>query len=143
NGTYRGSGQPWAPRWLVDFLGDDYFGHVTYVSVTLPPDEVDLVMTRLGCLTQLERLSLAHSPVGDFRLARLRGLFEIEYLDLSSTRITDDGLVNLASLRNLSTLNLRRTYVTDAGSALSTTPAFSSSIPSGVWSALCGISTTW
>jgi hypothetical protein len=114
NGTYIGSGQPWAPRWLVDFLGVDYFGHVSYVSVTLTPDDVDLVMTQLACLTQLERLSLAHSTVGDVRLARLRGLVEIEYLDLSSTRITDDGLVNLASLRKLSTLLLRRTYVTDA-----------------------------
>jgi hypothetical protein len=115
NGTYLGSGQPWAPRWLVDFLGDDYFGHVTYVSVTLAPDEVDLVMTQLERLTQVERVSLARSPVGDVRLARIRGLDQIEYLDLSSTRITDDGLVNLAGLRNLSTLLLRRTFVTEGG----------------------------
>ena len=115
NGTYVGTGQPWAPRWLVDFIGVDYFGHVTYVLVTLPPDEVDLVMTQLGCLTQLEWLNLVHSPVGDVRLAGLKSLVKIEYLDLSSTRITDDGLVTLASLRNLSTLLLRRTYVTDAG----------------------------
>ena len=114
-GTYLGTGQPRAPRWLVDFIGVDYLGHVTYVLVTLPPEEVDLVMTQLACLTQLERLSLAHSPVGDVRLARLKGLLKIEYLDLSSTRITDDGLVNLVSLRNLSTLLRRRTYVTDAG----------------------------
>ena len=51
NGTYRSTGQPWAPRWLVDFIGVDYLGHVTYVLVTLPPEEVDLVMTQLACLT--------------------------------------------------------------------------------------------
>jgi hypothetical protein len=115
NGTYLSKGQLWAPRWLVDLIGVDYFGHVTFVLVTVPPDEVDLVMSQLGCLTQLEQLGLSHSPVGDVRLARLKGLTKIKYLDLSSTRVTDDGLVNLASLRNLSTLLLRRTYVTDVG----------------------------
>jgi internalin A len=115
NGSYLSGGNAWAPRWLVDFIGVDYFGHVTYVAVVLPPYEVDALIAQVGCLTELERLSLSHSPVGDVRLARLKGLAKIEYLDLRSTRLTDDGLVNLASLRNLSALLLTHTYVTDAG----------------------------
>ena len=26
--------KPWAPRWLVDLIGVDYFGHVTVVGLT-------------------------------------------------------------------------------------------------------------
>src|SRR6516165_8790615 len=28
---YVSKGNPWAPRWLVDWLGVDFFGHVTEV----------------------------------------------------------------------------------------------------------------
>ena len=27
--------QPWAPKWLVDILGIDYFGHVVYVAAPI------------------------------------------------------------------------------------------------------------
>ena len=35
--TIRG-GEPWAPRWLVDLIGVDYFGHVTDVRLHQPTD---------------------------------------------------------------------------------------------------------
>ena len=31
NGNDVPGGKPWAPRWLVDLVGVDYFGHVTAV----------------------------------------------------------------------------------------------------------------
>ena len=32
NGKPIPGGKPFTPKWLVDFIGDDYFGHVTEVS---------------------------------------------------------------------------------------------------------------
>jgi hypothetical protein len=34
NGNAIPGGKPWAPEWLVDLIGVDYFGHVTQVSPT-------------------------------------------------------------------------------------------------------------
>ncbi len=39
-----------APRWLVDFLGVDYFGHVTDVWLTPTPDGA---IAKVACLTRL------------------------------------------------------------------------------------------
>jgi hypothetical protein len=115
NGKYLKTAQPWAPRWLVDFIGVDYFGHVTDVVVTIPPNEVDAIMAQLGSLIQLERLSLVNSPVGDVRLAKLKGLTRMVDLDLSSTRVTDDGFSQLVGMAELTSLGLRNLYVSDAG----------------------------
>src|ERR1017187_10239475 len=35
NGKVIAGGTPWAPKWLVDRIGVDYFGRVTYVSFLL------------------------------------------------------------------------------------------------------------
>ena len=32
NGDFDPLGEPWAPKWLVDRIGVDYFGHVVRVS---------------------------------------------------------------------------------------------------------------
>src|SRR5262245_33603091 len=57
----------WAPRWLVELVGLDYFGHVT---------DVGLSATRIT----------------DSELAQLRALKTLSHLFLSATRITDVGL---------------------------------------------------
>ena len=41
-----------APRWLVDLLGVDYFGHVTDVWLPTTPDGA---IAKVACLTRLER----------------------------------------------------------------------------------------
>src|SRR5262245_24738412 len=46
-------GKPWAPRWLVDILGVDFFGHVVSVSLA-PKTDVDAI--HVECLSGLEGL---------------------------------------------------------------------------------------
>src|SRR4051812_36620086 len=46
------SGRPWAPRWLVDLVGPDFFGSVKVVY--LGPQEPDAFMGRVGQLDRLE-----------------------------------------------------------------------------------------
>ncbi len=137
NGKAILRGKPWAPQWLTDLIGVDYFGHVTVVG--LMPIEIDAVMVQVGHLTRLQRLSvlpsslsdaeLVHlkgltnlseldlygSPVSDAGLAHLKGLSKLSSLALGGTRISDAGLVHLKALTSLSVLRLSSTQVTDAG----------------------------
>ena len=38
NGMFIASHKPWAPGWLVNLVGVDYFGHVTTVGIGEPTD---------------------------------------------------------------------------------------------------------
>ena len=106
--------KPWAPRWLVDRIGVDYFGHVVSVSL---PDKPDAVCEQVGRLTRLERLTFGYSQLGDAGLAHLRGLTNLTYLDLRGTKVTDAGLANLKRMTSLKCIDLSDTQVSDAGLA--------------------------
>jgi Leucine-rich repeat (LRR) protein len=130
-------GKPPAPRWLVDVLGVDYFGHVAYVVtpgnsdgelfeveklsqiqdlVILDPERInDASLVHLKGLTALRSLVLGDARVTDAGISQLTGLRNLEILDLSSTQVTDAGLSHLRGLTRLSLLSLMNTQVTDAG----------------------------
>ncbi|MGO9465542.1 MAG: leucine-rich repeat domain-containing protein [Isosphaeraceae bacterium] len=110
-------GKPPVPRWLVDLVGIDYFGHVTDVTLmwttSVPPD------ARIAPLEQLTRLEGVHvfAPFGDAELARLEGLKNLSALTLGGADVTDLGLRHLKGLHSLSVLSLVGTEITDAGLA--------------------------
>jgi internalin A len=108
-------GKPWAPTWLVDLLGIDYFGHVTQVNLTHTPLAIDAAMAPIGRLVRLRVLNLRKTPLNDADLASFKGLSSLAYLDLQSTQVTDAGLVHLKGLNSLRVLSLRDTRVSDAG----------------------------
>lgn len=66
-------------------------------------------------LTDLVRLDLSGTNVGDQQLATLSQLRNLTELNLMDTRIGDDGVAHIASLPGLKSLDLRRTKVTDSG----------------------------
>ena len=68
------------PKWLVDYLGVDYFDHV--VCVWLGQAGSTSALRHIGQLGQVERLDL-HGPF-----------------------VTDAGLAHLERLTNLSSLNI-------------------------------------
>lgn len=123
--------------WLVDFIGVDYFGHVTEVSFLSTATDTTIVqgagVSHLGTLngssvadaglaylkglTKLSDLNLFGTQVTDAGLAHLKGLTELSELNLLGTWVTDIGLAHLKRLTNLSSLNLTNTQVTDAGLA--------------------------
>jgi internalin A len=110
-------GKPWAPRWLVNLIGVDYFGHVTVVGCSTYPSASDATLADIGRLTRLQLL-YANSPyLGDAGLAHLKGLTKLTRLDLFGTRVTDAGVPHLTGLRKLSILGLGGTQVSDAGLA--------------------------
>ena len=90
-GVIRG-GRPWAPKWLVDRTGVDYFGHVNYVTFFDSSTPTDATIEQVGRLSQLEELFLVKS-LDDTGVAHLEGLSKLSRLDLFGTKVTDAGLV--------------------------------------------------
>ena len=103
------------PRWLVDLIGVDYFGHPTDARIVASSISTDDALREVGRLTQLERLDIhGLSPVSD-SLAHLEGLSHLTELCLSTMPVTDEGMVHLKGLTNLTVLRLEDTKITDAG----------------------------
>ena len=108
-------GNLWAPRWLVDRIGVDYFGHVT--RVMLFPVASDGVLVEVGRLNQLQQLNLYRSSVSNSGLSHLKGLTELTTLYLGRTAVNDAGLAHVRELANLRELHLEFTNISDAGLA--------------------------
>jgi Leucine Rich repeat len=112
NGEFIGNEEPWAPNWLVDRIGVDYFGHVVRVSI----DVFDVYMMNLD---EKRRFDAALVPPYERRidvaLVQVGRLRRLEELDLNGLEVTDAGLAHLGGLTSLHTLVLRSTKVTDAG----------------------------
>lgn len=137
SGDIDRNARPWAPKWLVDRVGVDYFGHVVFAGLGRQASDMELAhVGRLGRvetlildvtrisdaglahirgLTRLKELTIAATSVGDAGLGYIEGLTRLQSLNLNSTRVTDAGLEHLKGTRNLRGLGLHRTSVTDAG----------------------------
>jgi internalin A len=125
NETSIPRGKPWAPSWLTDLIGVDYFGHVTHVWL-IPSEADDATIAQVGRLTRLQQLVhdqssfdciFSSSTLSDAGLARLKALTSLVSLHLTDTQITDAGLVHLEGLTKLSYLNLRGARITGTGLA--------------------------
>jgi len=97
NGEHIAGAKPRAPRWLVDRIGVDYFGHVTDVWLCSSWAAPEAVMEQVGRLTRLRRLHLDRSSISGAGLAHLKGLTKLSDLGLGGNRLggnraTDAGL---------------------------------------------------
>ena len=129
NGKAIPGGKPRAPKWLVDLIGVDYFGHVTRVSFVLR--SFDLAHERIEDVLAETELVLGQAAIGsrvlpstlvlptmsdrNAMMASLEGLTELSELDLSGTDVTDAGLAHLKQLTKLTFLDLSGTKVSDTG----------------------------
>ena len=66
--------EPWAPRWLVNLIGVDYFGHVTHVNLYSSWERCDAAMEEVGRLKQLTELDAGNSSLADADMSHLKGL---------------------------------------------------------------------
>jgi hypothetical protein len=109
---YRLNAMPPWPRWLVDRLGPDYFGHV--VEVAFQGADADLVYVQaLGRLETLRINSASSVSVAGLQhLERITGLRD---LDLGFRHVGDDGLEQLRGLTALRSLGLTEAGLTGAG----------------------------
>jgi len=70
-------------------------------------------LAHLRNISNLRRLSLEHSTLGDNALAQLKGLTQVNTLYLGETEIRGSGLVHLKGLRGLTYLSLKDLKVDD------------------------------
>jgi hypothetical protein len=117
NGKPDLAGKPWAPRWLVECIGVDYFGSVSEVSLVGLLQGPRSTIEHIGRLTRLKHLFVFGSPIGDTALAHLKGHSSLEILFLDGTQVTGAGLAHVSGLTNLTMLSLRGTRVCDSGLA--------------------------
>ncbi len=126
NGNVVPNAKPWAPQWLVGWLGVDYFGSVRAVYLDrptiLPPPfrerrDIDSLLTRVAHFGGLEALYLSGSAVTDAGMAHLNALTDLRCLSLPNTRVSDAGLVHLQGMKCLEVLILDKDGITDAGLA--------------------------
>ncbi len=108
-------GKPWVPEWLVNSIGVDYFGHVTWVGFLPPSRPTDATAGQIGHLYRLQRLNIGTSSLSDAGIAHLERLTNLSYLFLQGNEVTDGGLSRLKRLTKLNSLDLTGTQVTDAG----------------------------
>jgi hypothetical protein len=115
HGRTTGRREPSGPKWLVDLIGIDFFGHVTFV--TLPETAPDEVLVHVGTFSRLDILLNRSTKITDTGLAHLHGLTALRLLQLRKTKVTDRGLLHLPSMCSLQSLDLRGTQITDDGLA--------------------------
>ena len=105
----------WAPQRLIDFIGIDYFGHVTAVRLSKPDDAA---LAHVGRLAGLQQLSFRRWPENTAGLEQLKGLSELTGLYCGSGTITDDDMAILKDMTRLTRLTIDPAGgVTDAGLA--------------------------
>jgi hypothetical protein len=104
----------WAPKWLVDAIGIDYFDRVDSVGFYLNGC-TDEAIVHVGRLPGLLFLSVDGGTVTDTGLTHVKGLTNLDELNLRNEQITDAGLADLKGLTKLHRLYLGGSQVTDAG----------------------------
>ena len=108
------NGRPWAPAWLRNWLGDEFFQEVTSVQFLNRP-LTDRDLAPLASLDCLEEVAISGAPITDAGLKYVANLKELRTLHLwETTGITDAGIAHLSSLTKLQTLALYRCSITDA-----------------------------
>lgn len=104
---------PWAPAWLQNAVGAEYFQEVVIVDF-LPgdyrwrskPEPDDETLAAIATLDRLKVLGVGNWMINDAGLARLAGMPRLKKLLLDCARITNSGLTTLATMPALEELEL-------------------------------------
>ena len=78
------SNEIWAPAWLVNLVGIDYFDHVDTVSLQRA---TDALFAQVGRFPQLEALFFDSSSLSDAGWAHLNGLTNLSNLGFARSRV--------------------------------------------------------
>jgi hypothetical protein len=106
----------WAPAWLVNDLGIDYFHRVTWVRIEDPQFDDEALARLTACLPRIDSLGIIATSITDSGLTYFRGNRWLTALFLERNRIGDAGIDNLGpeTMPVLELLDVRGTRVSDA-----------------------------
>jgi hypothetical protein len=119
--------QPWAPEWLRNTIGDDFFTSLDRIIIGKAEGGLRQVsdedLAAIGAVSSLRELSLWDCSITDSQLASLANLQQLELFQSNSPLVTNEGLKHLLPLKRLKFLALDNIAVKDDGlAALATMP---------------------
>ena len=115
HGVHDFSAKTWAPCWLVDLVGFDYFGRVTFVNFDSFTRATDPRVAPVADRASLEQLPTRESCSPGPVLAHLKRLHTLTILRLNGRQVTDDELIHVSGLTNLTDLGMVSTRITGIG----------------------------
>jgi hypothetical protein len=95
--------EPPGPKWLRQFVGDDFFEEVCQIQI-FNDQANDDTLALIAKLPRISSLIVRSNAITDKGLASLAGASGLEALELSSANITASGYANLKGLRKLMTI---------------------------------------
>ena len=112
--------EPWAPRWLREILGDEFFREIEYVSLVYDDstgkrydnenfsscDDLLALLVRQPGIKKLFLHGTQATDTGLEHVGKMTGLDALYFWD--ATSITDAGAAHLAGLKNLKKLHISR-----------------------------------
>ena len=106
----------WAPGWLVNNLGIDYFHHVTWVRIEDPHFGDEALGRLTACLLRIDSLGIVGTSITDSGLTHLRGNRWLMALFVERNLIGDAGIDSLGpeTMPILELLDVRGTRVSAA-----------------------------
>lgn len=120
NGNLQVNAEHWAPKWLRDSIGDDYF--MTVVDVVLPSTrdagkyyDVDATLEHLVPLKGLQGLTIKAQQLTDNGLEIVSRFTHLVRLNISSTWVTDMGIAHIGKMTQLKSLFVAVPRMSDAG----------------------------
>ena len=114
SGFARGA-EPSEPKWLLRWLGRDFFHGVVYAAFCNRSELADDDLAWLEDLPRLTGLSIDRGQITDAGLAHVAKLSRLQNLTLAQIEITDAGLDELSDLKQLQSLNLFGTRINGSG----------------------------
>jgi hypothetical protein len=130
-GTLTPGRKPWAPVWLRNAIGDEYFQSLAHVSLCLDIRQAltrqnwvnmgpaDDMLRELASQTSVRTLQLGGDQVADENLAYVGKMAGLEELYIGNcSRLTDKAFANLGGLKRLRILDVDSCKMTDASLAV-------------------------
>jgi hypothetical protein len=110
--------ESWAPRWLIEALGEDFLHNVVSVSIIRDPqagiEVTDDLLAQFDALPRLQGLYLHASGISDAGLEHLGRLSRLEFLLLwKAPSISDRGVQRLAPLTKLKWIQITDSQIGD------------------------------
>jgi Leucine-rich repeat (LRR) protein len=106
--------ETYAPAWLRQALGDDFFSDITSIIIS-GSHANDQNIQKLKGLKCVRNLELSNTMISDNGLKVIDQMTRLKWLDIHGNNITDNALINIEALHKLKSLNLSQTKITKDG----------------------------
>ncbi|MEM7455189.1 MAG: hypothetical protein AAF456_12640 [Planctomycetota bacterium] len=105
--------RPPVPRWIRDWIGEEYFVDIVNVSFQSVENATSADLEPIRDLKSVRRIDIDYTSIDD--ISAIAGQTGLQWLDLEESGVDSGDLVHLESLNSLSRLILTRNAISDEG----------------------------